>query len=294
MATRSPVAPTATDFQACLDEPSRLVETRCGRVEVIERGTGPALLSVHGSPGNCWQGLLLAEFFRANGFRVVAPSRPGYGGTPLATGRSTAEQADAMLALLDSLGLERVPVVGLSGGGPVAYSLAGRHPDRVACLLQIDSIARPLPPSRRERLAFSVRPLLALQLWLVDHMPGRMLAMMGGTTPADPESAAAQQSLLRGVITSCDDWASMRAGYDNDEADFASLAPLPLDTITCPTLIVHGNADTTVPTSHGEHAHDAIVGSQMRWIPDGRHAAFWFTPQVQQGALSFLLDHHAD
>jgi pimeloyl-ACP methyl ester carboxylesterase len=140
----------------------------------------------------------------------------------------------------------------------------------------------------------STRPLLALQLWLVDHIPGRMVAIMGGTTPADPESADAQQSLLRAVITSCGDWAGMRAGYDNDEAEFASLAPLPLDAIACPTLIVHGSADTSVPTSHGEHAHDAIAGSRLQWIPEGRHAAFWFTSEVQQDALSFLLDQHAD
>jgi pimeloyl-ACP methyl ester carboxylesterase len=179
----------------------------------------------------------------------------------------------------------------MSGGGPAAYCLAGRYPDQVSCLLQIDSIALPLPPSRVERLAFSVRPLLALQLWLVEHMPGGMLAMMGGTRPADPEAANAQQSLLRAVITSCGDWASMRAGYDNDEAEFAALAPLPLGAITCPTLIVHGSADTSVPTSHSEHAHHAIAGSRLRWIPDGRHAAFWFTPEVQQDALAFLLDH---
>jgi pimeloyl-ACP methyl ester carboxylesterase len=86
----------------------------------------------------------------------------------------------------------------------------------------------------------------------------------------------------------------MRAGYDNDEAEFASLARLPLEAITCPTLIVHGSADTSVPTSHSEHAHHAIAGSRLRWIADGRHAAFWFTPEVQQDALAFLLDHLAE
>ncbi len=55
------------------------------------------MLVVHGSPGTYVQGLLMAELFRANGFRVVAPSRPGYSGTPLSTGRSTADQADALL-----------------------------------------------------------------------------------------------------------------------------------------------------------------------------------------------------
>jgi len=34
--------------------------------------------------------------------RVIAPARPGYLGTPLSTGRTPREKADAMVALLDA------------------------------------------------------------------------------------------------------------------------------------------------------------------------------------------------
>lgn len=69
--------PTAEHFRSCLTEPPRVVETARSTVEYAERGEGPVLLSVHGSPGAHEQGLLLAEFFRVNGYRVVASSRPG-------------------------------------------------------------------------------------------------------------------------------------------------------------------------------------------------------------------------
>lgn len=36
-----------------------------------------------------------------------------------------AAQSDALMALVDTLEVERVPVVGMSGGGPAAYWLAG-------------------------------------------------------------------------------------------------------------------------------------------------------------------------
>jgi pimeloyl-ACP methyl ester carboxylesterase len=291
MVSDTPVAPTAADFEACLAQSASVVQTGCGLVEYAERGSGPALLSVHGSPGGSAQGLLFAEYFRANGFRVIAPSRPGYAGTPLTTGRSISEQADALVALLDVLGLERVALLGASGGGPAAYTLAGRHPQRVACLLQVDSVALPVSPSRLERLTWSSRPLVAVQLRLVDHGAGRMVTMMGGT-PARGPQAAAQAALLRTVILSGSDWPRTRPGYDNDDAQFASLSPLPLAQITCPTLIVHGSADTTVPTGHAERAQAAIAGSQLRWIPGGRHAAFWLSPDAQHDALSFLIHHH--
>jgi pimeloyl-ACP methyl ester carboxylesterase len=195
------------------------------------------------------------------------------------------------VVLLDVLGLHRVAVMAASGGGPTGYALGGRHPDRVACLLPIASIARPLPFSRVERLAFSSRPLVALQLWLVDRYPSRMMTMMGGTRPPDPDLTEAQARLLRDVIRSCGDWPRLRIGYDNDDAEFAALGGLPLAAITCPTLIVHGTDDPSVPVAHAEHAHAAIAGSQLRRIPGGRHLAFWMNPDVQRDALAFLLAH---
>ena len=187
----------------------------------------------------------------------------------MATGRTSAEQADAIAALLDALGLDRVAVLGASGGGPVSYALAGRHPGRVSCLLEVDSLCLPVPPNRLEHLSFSSRPLVALQLWLVDHFPGRMLKMAGSTGNPGPKEAAARVAMLRSIIESANDWPRMRAGYDNDEAEFATLGELPLAQITCPTMIVHGQADRSVPTAHPEHAHAAITDSQLRWLPDG-------------------------
>jgi pimeloyl-ACP methyl ester carboxylesterase len=294
MSMDTPAEPAVSDFDACLAQPASTVETSRGPVEYAERGVGTPLLSVHGSPAAYQEGLLQAEFFRANGFRVIAPSRPGYSGTPLDTGRRSAEQADALAALLDALHLERVAVLGMSGGGPAAYALAGRHHDRVSCLLQIDSIALPLAGSWMERMAFSKRPLVALQLWLVDHFTGRMLTMMGSTGTPDPEVAAAQAALTRAIILSCGDWPRLRVGYDNDDAEFAALGELPLAAITCPTLIIHGTADHSVPITHAEHAHARIGSSELRWIPGGPHTAFLINPDAQQYALSWLLAHHGD
>ena len=291
MAGIEPISPSMADFDACLAEPARRVETACGLMEYGERGDGPVLLCVHGSPGEYRQGLLMAEYFRVNGFRVIAPSRPGYGGTPLATGRTSAEQADAVVALLDTLAVDRVAVLGVSGGGPAAYALAGRHPDRVDCLLEVDSLCLPMRPNRLERLGFSSRPLVALQLWLVDHFPGWMLTMMGSTGKPTPQETADRAALLRAIVQSVSDWPTVRVGYDNDEAEFAALGELPFDHIACPTLIVHGRADRSVPMAHAERAHAAISGSQVRLLPDGSHMAFFVDPDAQRGALAWLRRH---
>jgi pimeloyl-ACP methyl ester carboxylesterase len=291
MAGTEPIAPSAADFDACLAEPARRVETVCGLMEYGERGEGPALVSVHGSPGDYVQGLLMAEYFRVNGFRVIALSRPGYGDTPLDTGRTSAEQADAIVALLDALALDRVAVLGVSGGGPASYALAGHHPDRVRCLVEVDSLCLPMPPNRLERLVLSSRSLVALQLRLIDHFPGLMLTLLGSTGNPSPQETADRVALLRAIVQSLSDWTRMRVGYDNDEAEFAALGELPFAQIACPTLIVHGEADRSVPTAHAERAHAAISGSQMRLLPDGSHVAFFVHPDAQHEALAWLRQH---
>ena len=282
--------PTAADYQACLTTPSQIATTRRGPVEYAERGTGPPLLSLHGSPAAYENGLLLGELARVNGFRVIAPSRPGYGRTPLDTGRTPVEQADALAALLDSLELDRVAVLGMSGGGPAGYALAGAHPDRVTRLLQVEAIALPTTAPRLGRLGLRLPAFARLGAWLIDRFPSRMLAAMGAPPTTDPELQAAQVALARGIVTTASGWGRLGAGYDNDAAQFAILPPLPLGAITCPTMIVHGTADTRLPIAHAEHAHTTIPGSQLRRIDRGGHATFLFRPDLQHDAVTWLQD----
>ena len=61
-----------------------VVDTPSGPVAFREEGEGPPVLFVHGSPGGSDQGMLMARFLAEAGFRVIAPSRPGYLATPLA------------------------------------------------------------------------------------------------------------------------------------------------------------------------------------------------------------------
>ena len=87
------------------------------------------------------QALILGELFRKNGFTILAPSRPGYLGTPLLNAKTAEEQGDLMAAFLDALNIPEIIVIGASGGGPASYQLAQRHPKRVKALLVIDGIS---------------------------------------------------------------------------------------------------------------------------------------------------------
>ena len=67
----------------------------------------------------------------AAGLRVISPDRPGLGESSPAPGRTTADWADDVAALLDHLDVDRVAVLGWSMGGQYALACAARIPDRV-------------------------------------------------------------------------------------------------------------------------------------------------------------------
>lgn len=81
-----------------------VVETALGPVEVGRQGTGRPVLFIHGTPGGHDIGLTMGRFLVDAGFEVIAPSRPGYLGTPLLDRQGIDSQADLMAALLDALG----------------------------------------------------------------------------------------------------------------------------------------------------------------------------------------------
>lgn len=79
------------------------------------------------------------------GVRYLMADRPGYGGSTRKPGRGIADFADDLAALLDAHGLDRVPVMGTSGGGPHCLAMAAQHPGRISAATVVVG-AVPLEP----------------------------------------------------------------------------------------------------------------------------------------------------
>ncbi|MBM4273465.1 MAG: alpha/beta hydrolase [Deltaproteobacteria bacterium] len=297
--------PTPDELHACLTHPARVIETAQGPVEYAERGQGPPLLCVHGGPGGYDQGLGLGEFFQVNGFKIIAPSRPGYLGTPLTSGRTPEEQADALAALLDALNIRKIPVLGASAGGPPSYLLAARYPDKVSSLLEIDSVCLSYQPDvspLEEKLYLSKAGIWLLRFFL-DHFPEATVKSFLRTESTLDRHDIAQRAkhilkdktrfeFLRFLIATMSERLSERqAGVDNDLTQLAAITQLPIASIACPTLIIHGTADKDVPPRHAEYAKATITGSELYWVEGGSHVGFWVAdgaPAAQEYALSWL------
>jgi pimeloyl-ACP methyl ester carboxylesterase len=67
---------------------------------------------------------------------------------------------------------------------------------------------------------------------------------------------------------------------------FPGLDDLGLATITAPTLLVHGSADSDVAPEYSERAVDAIAGAELHAVKGGTHLATWTRPAPESSAAS--------
>jgi pimeloyl-ACP methyl ester carboxylesterase len=95
---------------------------------------GTPLLRIQGTPSSRLQRNPDSNVQRSLGARYLMADRPGYGHSTRKPGRGIADVADDYAALVRAHGLERVPAMGTSGGGPHVLALAARHPELVAAV----------------------------------------------------------------------------------------------------------------------------------------------------------------
>ena len=89
-----------------------IAKTKKGPMEYRLEGSGPTVMVLNG--GHCSRESRLSHEQLANyGFSVLTPSRPGYDSTPSDVGKSAQAAADALAALLDTLQISTVDVIGI-------------------------------------------------------------------------------------------------------------------------------------------------------------------------------------
>ncbi|MEU4063377.1 alpha/beta hydrolase [Streptomyces wedmorensis] len=238
-----------------------IVETQATHVFYEDRGTGPALLLVHGHPFDhtMWQPQI-DRFSRTH--RVIAPDLRGYGATPLgAMTHSTdlGEFAEDLVELLDELRVEDCVLAGLSMGGQIAMELYRRRPERVRGLVLADTFpAAETEDGKKARNAMADRLLREGMHGYADEVLDRMVApynthaaphvhrMMRAT---DPVAAAAA---LRG-----------RA----ERPDYRET----LAAATVPALVVVGRDDTYTPVADAEEMHALLPDSTLVVVERAAH-----------------------
>jgi pimeloyl-ACP methyl ester carboxylesterase len=101
-----------------------------------------AILFFHGFPGSHLQGAFLNHELQGQNAIMVAVDRPGYGNSSwVAPQKKWHLAVQAYAELMTSLGLEKISVMGVSGGAPMAHMTASTLSDRVQQLIVICGLA---------------------------------------------------------------------------------------------------------------------------------------------------------
>lgn len=299
-----------SDKLAELNEGSEVFKTAWGDVEAVVRGDGPPVLVFHGAPGGYDQALLLARGLDDAGYKVIAPSRPGYLRTPLASGLLPSQQADIMAALLDTLDESKVTLLGVAEGAPAAIEFALKYPNRVSGLVLVSPVLRrwttwkkeELPPVASgilEGLTGDVGSWIAVEKAKRDPR-GLLNAMETMTSTGTEEQHARivdgvmanpdQLEWFQGLVGSFAPLTPRETGTRNDILQIRNLPDYPYEKIAAPTLLLYGALDPRLPAD--------LVASVTKRIPSVEPAAMpaegavvWLGPDgdtVRERLLAFL------
>ena len=139
------------------------------RLFMLEAGPpdGPLVLLLHGFPELAYSWRHQVEALGAAGYHVVAPDLPGYGRSDKPDATYDAEWVNACLVgLVPALGHERAVIAGHDWGGLLVWTMARRHPARVAGVIGVntpDLPRSPMPPVQLLRQIFVDTPIYIIQ-----------------------------------------------------------------------------------------------------------------------------------
>ena len=114
----------------------RFAEVKSGRIAYFEKGQGPVALFVHGVPLNGYHWRHVIDRVQ-NRRRCIAIDLMGLGYTEIGPSQdvSFTSQANMIAEVMDSLGIERVDLIGNDSGGAIAQIFAANYPKRLTSLV---------------------------------------------------------------------------------------------------------------------------------------------------------------
>ncbi len=267
---------------------SLVIETAQGSIEYALLGKGPAVLILHGTIGGYDQAQIIAEMLGADSYQFIAVSRPGYLRTPLSTGETFEAQADAYVALLDQIGIDKVAVIAVSGGGPSALQFALRYPERCWGLVMLSANSdvragaektadsRPTGSPRRPPEFISNAIFSDFTSWVIIDLskllPRPFLDnLVGAVYTDDIVNDPAKFRLYSDLVNSFALLSQRRVGAFNDGIQFTQFTGYPLENITTPVLILQGNRDMDSILAQQRYLHRIIPTSTYVEIDGGTH-----------------------
>jgi len=257
---------------------SQTISTQFGTLEYAVAGSGPPLLMIHGTGGGFDQGLSFASALQQRGHRIIAPSRFGYLRSVFPADPSLANQADAFVALLDHLRIDRLPAIGGSAGALSATAFALRHPDRCAALILLVPAANvsgsdPVEMSALQQTA--VRAMLNSDFlyWsAIQTVPEQLIGTLLATDPRLLSNVSPSERKRAFAIVS--DMMPIHArakGMLNDARQAGHPANMDFSRLKMPLLVISAEDDRFGTAATARKIAAMVPRSKLTILPDGGH-----------------------
>lgn len=233
----------------------------------------PVLVWHHGTPQTGAVIEPVASEAAARGLRVISCARPGYPGSDALPGRSVADAAADVIAVLDALGVDRFATMGASGGGPHALACAALAPKRATAVVTFAGVA----------------PFWGDVDWFAGMTdPGGLRAALAGrparlahaeTAEFEPESFTSRDYAVLGeswAALGADAGAGAASGPDgevDDDVAFVSPWGVELAGVTSPVLLVQGGRDRVIPATHAGWMLERILRGELWLRPREGHVS---------------------
>lgn len=249
-----------------------------------DRDAHPILFH-YGLPGSGYVASVAHELAKELGVRIIAPNRPGCGGSTFDPNRKLTDWPGVVTRLADVLKVDRATVVGVSSGGAYACTLGQLCPERVAGIVLLSSLA----PVGAPRVTLGMRSLNRLFCVLgrrfpqLTHLPLHVLAMryhydppgfqrqFAGGLPASDRIIAERPEVAAAFDRAMEE--TLRQGPGGMAHDVNLVAgPWPaLEEITCPVRIIHGDQDGIAPLAMAHHLRGMLPHATLEVVPGGGH-----------------------
>jgi pimeloyl-ACP methyl ester carboxylesterase len=228
---------------------------------------GRPVLFIHNMIGGAIWTQEMEQLARAKGWRIIAPSRPGFGlsdSYPARDMELVRKTCSDMRALLDHLMIDRVLVIGMISSAGVGIRFAKDHSDRVVGLLNvshagvvddelIDAMANPSRAMAKtyRKSPTALRFLIRVAVASVDLLgPTQMLR--SNFRRSAPDTVLFEDKKLVDAIGQGLQHAIAQGGEAFSRDGFVSLNDFSDDlrSLTCRAVCLMGREDAMYPTAH--------------------------------------------
>ena len=251
---------------------------------------GYPVLYCHGIPSSRLEPLLFGDGVLSQfGLRLIAPDRPGMGGSDFQTHRSFSDWPEDVVFLVEALGLDRFSVLGVSGGGGYAAVCAAKIPERLSKVViasggwRIDSQAIKeigFPLNLMWQVTKHAPILLPLIIKMISRMdspppkggfdqdkapPNKILPAVDHAVMAQPDRIFSTQrivseTLKQGTKGPAWDYRLMVREWDFDPTE-----------IRIPLILFHGGLDRNFPIALVRRTVNGLPSAHLITCPEEGH-----------------------